>query len=101
LRSYWKQCFILSDNRIPALQSDTSTYQFAVQPGGGEITISAELLFRRNFQSEMDARGWTSPDTLMQSELIKLPEKTVFRIFLPHVETIQIKQTPFRVFFLR
>jgi len=87
--SYWKQCFILSDNRIPALQSDTSTYHFSVHPDGGEITISVDLLFRRNFQSEMDARGWTSPDILMQSELIKLPEETVFRIFLPLVETIQ------------
>jgi hypothetical protein len=81
--SYWKQTFILSDNRIPALSSDTSVYQFTMPPGGGEITISAVLLFRRNLQSELDTRGWDSPDILMEEAQIELPIQTYFQVFLP------------------
>ena len=81
--SYWKQTFILSDNRIPALSSDTSVYQFTAPPGGGEITISAVLLFRRNLQAELDTRGWDSPDILMQEAQIELPVQAYFQAFLP------------------
>jgi hypothetical protein len=70
--SYWKQALIVSDNRIPALGSDTSVYTFAAPVGGGPLTISAQLRLRRAFQAVMDARGWSDPDIVMEQEQIEL-----------------------------
>jgi hypothetical protein len=70
--SYWKQALIVSDNRIPALESDTSLYTFAAPVGGGPLTISAQLRLRRAFQAVMDAKGWTDPDIVMEQEQIEL-----------------------------
>jgi len=64
--SYWKQCLIDSDNRIPALAADTSTYTFTLPSGGGQVRIVAELRFRRTFQTVMDAKGWHEPDVIME-----------------------------------
>jgi hypothetical protein len=64
--SYWKQTYILSDNRIRALESDDSTYSFRAPASGGSARITVRLLFRRTFQAEMDARAWNSPDILMK-----------------------------------
>jgi len=64
--SYWKQSVILSDNRIPAGESDTSVYYFVAPEAGSSVVITAELRFRRLFQAEMDARGWQTPDIIME-----------------------------------
>jgi hypothetical protein len=71
--SYWKQTLILSDNRIPALQGDVSSYTFSAPAGGETAIISAELWFRRAFQEVMDAKGWETPDILMESHQLSLP----------------------------
>jgi hypothetical protein len=63
--SYWKQSLIVSDNRIPAMGSDTSIYLFAPPPGTGPVSITANLWFRRTFQAVMDAKGWNEPDIVM------------------------------------
>jgi len=81
--SYWKQSFILSDNRIPALGKNTSTYIFAAPSGGGPITITAELRFRRLFQAEMDARGWDTPDIVMETAELTFPVASSWRVYLP------------------
>jgi hypothetical protein len=70
--SYWKQALIVSDNRIPALESDTSVYTFAAPVGGGSLTVSAELRLRRAFQAVMDAKGWSAPDVVMEHDQIEL-----------------------------
>jgi len=64
--SYWKQTLIVSDNRIPALGDDTSSYTFAAPTAGSPVTVTAELRFRRVFQSVMDAKGWDMPDIVME-----------------------------------
>jgi hypothetical protein len=64
--SYWKQALIASDNRIPALGRDRSVYAFAASPGGGPVTVTAELRFRRTFQAVMEAKGWNEPDIVME-----------------------------------
>jgi hypothetical protein len=64
--SYWKQAFIICDNRIPALGSDRSVYAFSPPPGGGTVIIDIELRFRRAFQGLMDAKGWEEPDVMME-----------------------------------
>jgi len=81
--SYWKQAFIRSDNRLPAFSSDSSDYGFLAPQAGGTVTVTAELLFRRTFQAEMDQRGWNSPDILMatQQMTLTLPAYTLW--YLP------------------
>ena len=79
--SYWKQTFIASDNRIPASGSDRSLYGFAAPNGGGPVTVKVELRFRRNFQAEMDRRGWNGEDIIMAEKT--LPVSTNGGIYLP------------------
>ena len=70
--SYWNQTLIDSDNRIPAMRSDTSIYSFVLLPTTIEVTIDVELFLRRAFQDVMDAKGWIMPDMLMEKEQIKI-----------------------------
>jgi hypothetical protein len=63
--SYWKQTLIVSDNRIPALESDISRYTFALPQTGDQVHIAANLIFRRLFQPLAEAKGWNMPDILM------------------------------------
>ena len=81
--SYWKPTTIVSDNRLPAMGSDTSVYTFDVPAVGSPVTISAELRFRRLFQDAMDAKGWYTPDIVMEEAQVELSTKTWWDIFLP------------------
>jgi hypothetical protein len=83
--NYWKRTRIVSDNRIPAMGGDTSTYTFAAPVSGGAITITAELRFRRVFQTVIDSRGWTSPDIVMNQAQARLTAKPWWPFFLPLV----------------
>jgi hypothetical protein len=80
--SYWKQALIVSDNRIPALQSDISTYTFAPAPAQ-TITVTAELHFRRAFQHLQEVKGWDAPDILMEKAQVVLIAPPRWGIFLP------------------
>ena len=80
--SYWKQALIDSDNRIAAMDSDTSIYTFAAPLAGSQVTISAELRFRATFQALMDAKGWNAPDIVMEEAEIGLSVQTWWNIFL-------------------
>ena len=64
--SYWKRTLIVSDNRIPAMGSDTSTYTFAAPAADNKVTVNTELRFRRTFQTVMDNKGWDTPDIVME-----------------------------------
>jgi len=83
--SYWKQALIVSDNRIPAMGSDASTYAFAVPDAGGPITATVELRFRRAFQDVMDARGWDTPDIVMERARVTLDVRPWWEVYLPVV----------------
>jgi hypothetical protein len=50
---------IIFDNRIPALETDTSTYRFIVPGGGGEVQVLARAIYRRSFRTLVDAKQWT------------------------------------------
>lgn len=84
--SYWKQSFIVIDNRIPALGRDISTYAFAAPNSGGSVTVSAELRFRRTFQAEMDVRGWNMPDIVMEAAESVLPVGPSWQVYLPLIQ---------------
>jgi hypothetical protein len=70
--SYWKQALIISDNRLPALATDTSQYIFNLPPATGEVTVTVQLLLRRTFQSIADQKGWDIPDILMEEANLTL-----------------------------
>lgn len=69
--SYWNPTRIVSDNRIAAFGTDTSTYQFSLPTDGG-VEINIRLLFRRAFRELMDQKDWEIPDILMEEETIRL-----------------------------
>jgi hypothetical protein len=83
--SYWKQTFIVSDNRIPAMGKDVSIYEFALLSTGGPVTITAELRFRRVFQPVVDARGWDKPDIVMEEAHAVLSTRPWQSVFMPLV----------------
>jgi len=64
--SYWKQTSIVSDNRIPATESDLSSYTFKAPEAGETITLSVELRFRRLFEDSMLSKDWGTPDVIME-----------------------------------
>ena len=72
--SYWKQALIDSDNRIPALAADRSSYRFAAPEASGPVTVQASLRLRRVFQPVMEAKGWDRPDIVMEEAEITLGE---------------------------
>jgi len=83
--SYWKQALIVEDNRIPAMGSDTSVYTFAAPVAGGPVTVTVELRFRRAFQEVMDAKGWDTPDIVMEEAQAMLSVQPWWDVFLPLV----------------
>jgi hypothetical protein len=83
--SYWKQALIVSDNRIPAMASDTSVYAFAVSDADGPVTVTAEVRFRRAFQAVMDVKGWGTPDIVMEESHVTLSVQPWWNVFLPLV----------------
>jgi hypothetical protein len=74
--AYWNPTRVLSDNRLAALATDTSTYTFAA-PTKGEATVEVALLFRRAFKELMDQKGWDVPDIVMEQKVILLPAKPI------------------------
>jgi hypothetical protein len=82
--SYWKPVTIISDNRIAAMDSDTSVYTFAVPPTGALVTIDVELRFRRLYQALMEAKDWDTPDIVMEEARVELSaERWQWDLLLP------------------
>ncbi len=70
--AYWNPTRIVSDNRIPALDSDSSIYTFSA-PAEGVATIRVTLLFRRAFKQLMVQKGWDMPDIVMAERTLVVP----------------------------
>ena len=49
---------IVQDTRIPALTNDVTTYSFD-SSAGGDVEITARLIYRRSWRALVDAKGWT------------------------------------------
>lgn len=81
--SYWKQTLILSDNRLPAGDNNTSVYTFTAPEVGGTVTVTAVLRFRRLFQAEMAARGWQTPDVVMEQVEATAVVHSWWTLYLP------------------
>ena len=68
--AYWNMTRILSDNRIAAFATDSSTYTFTA-PEEGKATVEVTLVFRRAFIELMDQKDWSSPDIVMEQIMIR------------------------------
>lgn len=69
--AYWNPTRIVSDNRLTAFESDTSTYTFTMPPTGS-ANVKVTLLFRRAFKDLMDQKGWDVPDVTMYQQTIRV-----------------------------
>lgn len=69
--AYWRPTQLVSDNRIAAMATDSSTYVFD-QPDGA-VTVEARLILRRAFIDMMAVKGWDTPDMLMESATVSVP----------------------------
>jgi len=65
--SYWNPTQVISDNRIPALGTDSSTYIFSL-PTEGKVNIEVSLIFRRAYKELIGQKGWDVPDILMEQQ---------------------------------
>ena len=73
--AYWNPTRIIEDTRLPALETDTSTYVFASPKGfhEGAITVEVRLVFRRAFYDLMQQKGWNAPDITMERLIVQVP----------------------------
>jgi hypothetical protein len=69
--AYWRDVTLVSDNRIAAYETAETRYVFEA-PTEGDVTVTAQLLFRRSFQELADLKGWDDPDITMASDEILL-----------------------------
>jgi len=71
--AYWNPTRQLSDTRLAAFESDTTTYRFSAPPTSGTVSIDAQLLFRRAFIQIMEWKGWEVPHIEMEHQTITVP----------------------------
>jgi hypothetical protein len=71
--AYWRPVRLASDNRIPALATDETVYEFAAPTDPGAVTVNARLYLRRAFIALMDSKGWDTPDMLMAQQTASVP----------------------------
>ncbi len=83
--SYWKQALIQSDNRLAAFEADTTTCDFLVPDGGGNVEVEARLIFRRAFKSLAEAKGWEVEDIVMETEVVAVSLRSTRKVYLPAV----------------
>jgi hypothetical protein len=69
--AYWRDVTLVSDNRIAAYETAETAYAFDVT-SEGDVTVTAQLVFRRSFQKLAELKGWDDPDITMASDEIVL-----------------------------
>ena len=70
--AYWSPTVLREDTRIPALGKDVSEYDFLVPAGGGNVGVSAKLVFRRAFRQLSNWKQWNDPDILMKQSAVSV-----------------------------
>ncbi len=56
---YTEAAGIRFDTRIPALATDSTSYDFAIPKSAGTLRVRARLIYRRSFRAVVDAKKWT------------------------------------------
>lgn len=72
--AYWRQTRLIEDTRLPARETNSSTYVFGA-PLDSQVTVDAKLIFRRSFYELMQQKGWDTPDILMERVIIVSPKQ--------------------------
>ncbi len=62
--SYWNQTRLLSDNRIPALETADSSYIFQAK-NTEALQVKVELVYRRAYIELQEIKGWPESDLLL------------------------------------
>ena len=70
--AYWNQTRIRSDNRIPAMGRDETSYTFRA-PAGRAARVTVTLLYRRAFVGLSEQKGWRVPDIVMATTELTVP----------------------------
>jgi hypothetical protein len=70
--AFWRPVTIIQDNRIAAMETDSSAYTFDA-PQSGDATIQVRLIFRRAFYELMQQKGWDDPDLIMKDTTLTVP----------------------------
>lgn len=81
--SYWKQALIQSDSRLAAFEADTTTCDFLLPEGAGDIEVEAKLIFRRAFKPLAEVKGWELEDIMMETDVVTLSLGPPCKIYLP------------------
>ncbi len=81
--SYWRQTAVVSDNRIPAFGTNTSSYHFAIPSHGDHVQVVARLLFRRVFSELNDHKEWGMADIMMAEDVKEIALQPTSHIFMP------------------
>ena len=68
--AYWRDVTLVSDNRIGAYETASSTYIFS-PPDDGDVTVTATLWYRRSFQALAELKGWDDPDIQLATSRIE------------------------------
>ena len=68
--AYWNRTRIVSDNRIAAFATDSSSYRFAAAES--PLRVDVTLLFRRAFIDLAEQKGWFSPDIVMARKTLTI-----------------------------
>jgi hypothetical protein len=70
--AYWNQTRIRSDNRIPALGRDETSYTFRA-PTGRAAKVTVTLLYRRAYIGLAEQKRWNVPDIVMATTELAVP----------------------------
>ncbi len=70
--AYWNHTRVLSDNRLAAFATDTSTYRF-VMVADDDVTVDVTLLLRRAFIELKAQKNWEFPDIIMEHKQLTIP----------------------------
>lgn len=71
----WRLVNIIEDNRIPALETDSSQFDFLITDFKMPISISSELIYRRTFKNWANMKKWDLRDILIAKNIISIEHK--------------------------
>ncbi|MCK9409866.1 MAG: multiheme c-type cytochrome [Bacteriovoracaceae bacterium] len=65
----WRIINIQSDNRIPALATDHSVYNFHIRTEDLPVTLQTELIYRRTFKNWATMKKWNLKDIVLAKNI--------------------------------
>ena len=69
---HWRLTRIKTDNRIPALSTDKSTYSFRISGSKKPFTVKAKLIYRETFKNWAKMKKWDLKDVILAEKVITI-----------------------------